>query len=65
MAKVITEWWFKDETGKKEKRMNVIKGLRDKNGDPLPEVIEVYQGRLYKKEVTKRTRHNKWIAIQN
>jgi hypothetical protein len=42
-------WYFKDALGEKETKVKLRDDMADENGEPLPEIIEFYKGRLYKR----------------
>ena len=50
------EWWFKDATGKFEKKLEVQK-------EPEGWMVEFYEGRIYQKEVFVPTLHNNWLPV--
>jgi hypothetical protein len=58
------EWWFKDALGEKECRIVPKPELSDKNGDPLKEVVDFYEGRLYKKEGVTNSVPGVWQKIE-
>lgn len=57
------EWWFKDALDRMECKVDIQPEMLGPDGEPLPGLVEFYEGRLYRKEGRTDCKPGEWIPI--